>query len=64
MLFDTKVKMSLLACNDLPAEEMPEQMMEESGYSTEEVLSEGQDFNEFIQSAMDVFNGKIIPTSE
>ena len=63
-LLDQKIKMNLLSCKELPQDDEAEIPVEEESFSMEEGVQEKQDFNGFIQSAMDVFNGRIIQTDE
>ena len=64
-LLETRVKMDMLACQELPKDKEDDKPVKEESFSADADDSrEGRDFNDFIQSAMDVFNGRIIPTNE
>ncbi len=64
-LLDVRVKMDMLVCQELPEEKEDYELVGEESFSADaDIAEEGQDFNDFIQSAMDVFNGRIISSSE
>ncbi len=64
-LLDARVKFDLINCKELPKDEDDDIPVEADAFSIgADNPQEGQDFNDFIQSAMDVFNGRIVSTNE
>ncbi|MCG2713098.1 MAG: DNA polymerase III subunit gamma/tau [Candidatus Omnitrophica bacterium] len=64
-ILNVRVKFDLLDCKELPKDKEDEMPVEEESFSSgADDSQEGQDFNDFIQSAMDVFNGRIVSTNE
>ncbi len=66
-LLNTSVKFNLVGCQDqeLPKDDEGNMPVEKKSFPTDaDNPQEGQDFNDFIQSAMDVFNGRIVSSNE
>jgi len=65
-LLNKKIKLNLISCDELPIKFLEEPVGSSEHFVQEENADadESDDFNSFIQSAMDVFNGRIISSNE
>lgn len=63
-LLNKKIKLNLITCNELPVKFVEEPVIRDEHFIQEIDSGESDDFNAFIQSAMDVFNGRIVQPDE